>query len=179
MTGWVAVSWDQPRFYNWGDNCYFEGDTVYFDGEAISTVDEFAQEAQQIAQSVPDVEPDDVEWLPLGVFALCQDDGEESGPDPTIFLQLAISKEGIIAGTLQNTATDNAFEVEGTIDQESQRAAWGRVGEDWPIMETGIANLTEEDAPALLHFDDGQTQQWLMVRLEEPEGETEGATDSS
>ena len=88
-------------------------------------------------------------------------------------MQLAISKEGIIAGTLQNTATDGADEVEGMIDRESGRAAWARVGDDWPIMETGIANLTEDDAPALLHFEDGQSQQWLMVRLEEPEQQSD------
>ena len=41
-------------------------------------------------------------------------------------------------------------------------------------METGIANLTQDDAPALLHFDDGQTQQWLLVRLEEEEVEITG-----
>jgi hypothetical protein len=35
-------------------------------------------------------------------------------------------------------------------------------------METGLSNLTQDTAPALIHFDDGQTQQWLMVRLEEP-----------
>ena len=167
MTGWLIYDWAQPRYYNFGENVYYVDNTVYADGQPIATADEFAEQAQAIAQSVPDVEPDDVEWLPLGVFALCQD-GEPTGPDPTIFLQLAISKEGIIAGTLQNKATDNAFEIEGTIDRESQRAAWGRVGEDWPIMESGIANLTQDDAPALLHFADGQTQQWLMVRLEEP-----------
>jgi hypothetical protein len=153
-------------YYNYGDNYYYEGDTVYSDGQAIATADEYAEQAHTLATSVPDVQPDNVEWLPLGVFALTQD-GEYSGPDPTIVLQLAVSKEGIIAGTVQNKATDNAAEVEGTIDQESQRAAWGRVGEDWPIMETGISNLTRDDAPALLHFADGQTQQWLLVRLDE------------
>jgi len=35
-------------------------------------------------------------------------------------------------------------------------------------MEAGIFNLTNDSAPALLHFADGQTQQWLLVRLEEP-----------
>jgi len=35
-------------------------------------------------------------------------------------------------------------------------------------METGIYNLTKDDAPALLHFEDGQTQQWLLVRLDDP-----------
>ena len=154
-------------------NVYYVDNTVYMDDQPIATADEFAQEAQTLAESVPDVQPDAVEWMPLGVFALCQDDGEESGPDPTLFLQLAISKEGIIAGTFQNKATDRAFEVEGTIDEKSQRAAWGRVDADWPIMETGIANLTQDSANALLHFEDGQTQQWLMVRVEEPEGEAE------
>jgi hypothetical protein len=32
--------------------------------------------------------------------------------------------------------------------------------------------LTKDEAPALLHFSDGQSQQWLLVRLEEPEEET-------
>ncbi len=115
---------------------------------------------------MPEVDPDTVEWMPLGVFALTQKDGAVE--DATLYLQLAVSKEGIIAGTFQNTATDKSFEVEGTIDEKSQRAAWGPVGESWPIMETGLYNLTENEAGALLHFEDGQTQQWSMTRLDEP-----------
>ena len=34
-------------------------------------------------------------------------------------------------------------------------------------METGLANLTQDTSPALIHFADGQTQQVLMVRLPE------------
>jgi hypothetical protein len=30
-----------------------------------------------------------------------------------------------------------------------------------------VANLTQDTAPALVHFADGQTQQWLMVRMPE------------
>lgn len=112
--------------------------------------------------------------MPLGVFALTNKDGDVE--DSTLFLQLAISKEGIIAGTFQNTATDKSFEVEGTIDADSQRAAWGPVDQDWPIMETGIYNLTENECDALIHFANGQTQQWTMSRLDEPETE-EGAQE--
>jgi hypothetical protein len=157
----------QPVYYDYGTNLYYEGDNVYYEGEVVATADEYAQQAQTIASNVPDVESENVDWMPLGVFALTQKDG--SVEDATLFMQLAISKEGIIAGTFQNTATDKATEVEGTIDQESQRAAWGPVGESWPIMETGVYNLTENEAGALLHFEDGQTQQWTMVRLDEPE----------
>lgn len=56
------------------------------------------------------------------VFAL-PEDGVESGPKPTLLLQLAISIDGITARSLQNTAIGNASEVEGTVDRESQRAA--------------------------------------------------------
>ena len=154
-------------YYSYGENIYYEGDTVIYEGDELCSAEEYAQQAQQIATSVPEVEPEDVEWLPLGVFALTQDDS--NAEDATLFLQLAISKEGIIAGTFQNTATDESFEVEGTVDRESQRAAWGKRGEQWPIMETGIYNLSENEAGALLHFEDGQTQQWEMIRLDEPE----------
>ncbi len=167
MTRWVVGGFGQPVYYSYGDNLYYEGDNVYYNNEVVATTDEYTQQAQTIASSVPEVSPDDVEWMPLGVFALTQKD-DDSVEDSTLFLQLAISKEGIIAGTFQNTATDKSFEVEGTIDRESQRAAWGPVGEDWPIMETGIYNLSENQAGALMHFDDGQTQEWSMVRLDEP-----------
>jgi hypothetical protein len=168
VTGWVVSGLSQPVYYDYGTSVYYEGDSVYSTGgEVICSADEYAQQAQTIASSVPEVEPESVQWLPLGVFAITENEG--SAEDATLFLQLAISKEGIIAGTFQNTATDNAFEVEGTIDKESQRAAWGPVDEDWPIMETGIYNLTENEAGALLHFEDGETQQWTLIRLDDPD----------
>ena len=168
LTGWVAGNWGEPAYYNYGSNCYYEGDTVYYEGEPVASAQEYAEQAQVIATSAPEVAPDDVEWLPLGVFALTQD-GDSADVEPTVFLQLAVSKEGIIAGTVQNTATDKMEEIEGMIDTESGRAAWTIVGKDSPIMESGVANLTQDEASALLHFDDATTQQWLMVRLEEPQ----------
>jgi hypothetical protein len=73
----------------------------------------------------------------------------------------------LIGGTFQNTLTDDSFELEGTVDKESQRAAWGPVGKQWPIMENGLYNLTENEAGALIHFDNGQTQQWTMTRIDD------------
>jgi hypothetical protein len=105
--------------------------------------------------------------MPLGVFALTPD-GQASGPDPTLFLQLAISKEGIIAGTLNNSATGKTQDHRRHGRQGDAALRLDRGRQTRPIMETGINNLTEDTAPALVHFADGQTQQWLMVRLEEP-----------
>jgi hypothetical protein len=77
-------------------------------------------------------------------------------------------QEGIISGTLHNSATKSTQTIEGMADKETQRAAWTVVGKTRPIMETGIVNLTEDSAPALVHFADDSTQQWLLARLEEP-----------
>lgn len=163
-------------YYDYGTNIYYEGDNVYYDGDVVATADEYAEQAQALAEDVPEVDPDKVDWLPLGVFALTEKESEDVA-DATLFLQLAISKEGIIAGSFQNTATEKTVEVEGTIERESQRAAWGPVDESWPIMETGIYNLTENQAGALVHFGDGKTQQWTMVRLDDPSA-SEGAENS-
>jgi hypothetical protein len=108
-----------------------------------------------------------MEWLPLGVFALAKDSKTDAVPN--MFMQLAVSKEGIIAGTYQNKSTGQIESLEGMVDQKSQRAAWTVVGKNTPIVETGIANLTANETRALMHFADGQTQQWLMVRVEGPQ----------
>ena len=88
---------------------------------------------------------------------------------PNMFLQLAVSKEGIIAGMYENKTTDKSASVEGMVDQKSQRAAWTVAGKETPIMETGISNLTENETSLLVHFADGSTQQWLVMHLENPE----------
>ncbi|XZE22357.1 hypothetical protein SH449x_002280 [Pirellulaceae bacterium SH449] len=167
VTGWVGYGASAPVSYNYGDSVYYEGDTVYQDGQPIASSEEYTQQAETIVASAPAVASADADWLPLGVFALSPD-GQSSGPTPSLFLQLAISKEGVIRGTLNNTATGKTQDVEGMVDKKSQRCAWTVAGQSRPIMETGISNLTQDTAPSLIHFNDGQTQQWLMVRLEEP-----------
>ena len=86
-------------------------------------------------------------------------------------LQLALNKDGEIAGTFYNTTTDAARPVKGMVDKKSQRAAWTfSDGKNTDIiMETGIYNLTQDQTEALVHFGKDKTQQWLMVRLNEPE----------
>jgi hypothetical protein len=103
----------------------------------------------------------------LGVFAITQD-GQATGAAPSLYMQLALSKQGVISGTLKNTLTGKVQALEGMADKESQRVAWGVVDQERPIMETGLANLTQDTSAALIHFADGQTQQWLMVRIPEP-----------
>jgi hypothetical protein len=174
LSSWFPWGWRQPLGYSYGDNVYVQDDSVYYGEEAVGTQQEYGEQAFAIASSADEVAPDesadDTEWMSLGVFALTQD-GQASGPEPNLFVQLAVSKEGMIAGTYNNSSTDKSQEIEGAVDKKSQRTAWTVGGKDWPVMETGISNLTKDEAPALIHFTDGQTQQWLMIRLEDPEGD--------
>nr|MCS5670953.1 hypothetical protein [Vicinamibacterales bacterium] len=165
-------NWGAGRYYDYGSggSSYYDGSTVMVGDEAVP-VEEYAQQAQELAMSVPE-ENDEAsdaageDWLPLGVFAIAQE-GEDAEP-PTMFLQLAIRNDGVIAGTYQNKATGETAAVEGMVDQESQRAAWAFTGRTSPIVETGIQNLTMNETQILVHFDD-RTETYLMVRVENPE----------
>src|SRR6185295_9700847 len=170
ITGWVGYGWTDSTAYAYGENVYYQDDAVYYGDQKVATAEEYAQQAEQIADAAPEAAPEKAEWMPLGVFALTSD-GQASGPEPTLFLQLAISKAGVIAGTLNDSASGSTQTIEGMADKKSQRAAWTVVGKKRPIMETGISNLTADTAPALVHFADGQTQQWLLVRLPDPQEE--------
>lgn len=169
MAAFMPWNWGTPYYYDYGTggNVYYEGDTVYIDSTPIP-VATYDANVEQLATSTPVVEnPDQMEWLPLGVFALAK--GGDANAVPNMFLQLAVSKEGILAGTYQNKTTGATESIEGMVDKHNQRAAWTIVGKNTPIMETGLANLTQNEAPALVHFSNGQTQQWLLVRIEGPQ----------
>jgi hypothetical protein len=90
-----------------------------------------------------------------------------------MLLQLAVDKDGVIAGTFFNTATDVARPIKGKVDKKTQRAAWTfSDGKNTDvIMETGVFNLTQDQSEALVHFGNEKTQQWLMVRLDQPESD--------
>ena len=154
-------------YYNYGENVYYDDGYVYYGDQPVCTEQQYIDQAEAIALSVPASEPVAEDWMPLGVFAITQD-GEPTGADPTMFLQLAVSKQGILSGTFQNTATNTAKAVEGMVDKQTQRAAWTVAGESRPLMETGIVNLAQDSTAVLVHFPDETTQRMLLVRLEEP-----------
>jgi hypothetical protein len=54
------------------------------------------------------------------------------------------------------------------LDMKSGRAAWTIAGKSTPIMETKMEGLTENETNMLVHFEDGKTQEWLMLHMEKP-----------
>ncbi len=173
VAGWTAgmaagSAYGDPIYYDYGQNVYYEGENVYVGGNQVATAQEYYQQASEIADNAPDPTSSPGEdWLPLGVFALSQ----SNAADSDMVLQLAVNKEGVISGTYYNTRTDAGRPVKGMVDKKSQRAAWTFAdGKNTDIiMETGSYNLTQDQTEALVHFGKDKTQQWLMVRLKEPE----------
>ncbi len=188
LTTWAVGSLftagTQPVYYDYGDTYYIDNSQVYRDGQPIATEAQYASQAIQLA-NVPVPEPPPVteaaaetpqadaamqqyasEWMPLGVFAVAR---EKDDAAVTYYLQLAVSKEGNIAGTAFNSVKDETVPITGSVDKQSQRAAWEMEGNPDVVMETGLFNLTQDTAPALIHFGKDKTETRLLVRMEQPE----------
>ncbi|MCE5316608.1 MAG: hypothetical protein LLG04_04515, partial [Parachlamydia sp.] len=104
------------------------------------------------------------DWLSLGVFVAAR--SEDDAAYSPMFVQLAINKEGDLAGTYYNAARDQIYPLDGLVDRESQQAVWKMSDDpDSPIMTTGLFNLTQDVAPIQVHFSDGSDQSWVLVRL--------------
>ncbi|MBL9124561.1 MAG: hypothetical protein JNG90_13080, partial [Planctomycetaceae bacterium] len=48
-------------------------------------------------------------------------------------------------------------------------AAWTVGDNKATVYETGIYNLTKDQTPVLIHFGKDRTQQWLLVRMKQPD----------
>lgn len=74
--------------------------------------------------------------------------------------------------------TDQAIAVQGQVDKDTQRVAF-RIGESEDIVvETGLFNLTQDETPVLVHFGSEKVENWLLVRLEQPDDPTQEQPDS-
>ncbi len=184
LANWFAWSapadvWSEPVYYDYGQdgNVTYQDSSVYIGGEQVATSDEFAQSAMDLATVAPPTDEaaaEAAEWLPLGTFAISSSDKDV---DPTRVIQLAVDKQGVISGTLFNTQTDEAQSIQGQVDKNTQRVAF-RIGESQDIVvETGIYNLTQEEAPALVHFGEDRVENWLLVRMENPEADAASASN--
>jgi hypothetical protein len=167
LGGWVAgSSWSSPAYYDYGEGIYYEDEQVYMNGKPVANAEEYYQQASDLATSAPPPQASEQEWLPLGVFAVSR---QQAG-DSNVLLQLAVDKNGVIAGTYYNTTTEVSRPIRGKVDKKTQRAAWTfSDGKNTDIvMETGLFNLTQDQTEALVHFGKEKTQKWLLVRLDQP-----------
>ena len=178
----------QPIVYDPGTTVIYEGDTIYINGESGGDATEYRKQTIALANpevaEIPVPEPPKVaddasddavagddpavpegDWLPVGVWALTQ---QEQG-DATMFFQISVDKEGIVGGAYKNVMTGDEQPVVGKLDFESQRVAWHIGDVTSTVYETGFGNLENDVASVFVHFGEEQTQTWLLVRMPSPE----------
>jgi hypothetical protein len=169
--GWGSPYWDTPYYWNYGPggyiNCY--NNVIYVNGRWFEPAPQYYEQTVYLANSAPELPPEEaaqVDWLPLGVFAMTKADGQQSD----LLLQLAVTKDGVIGGTMYNETTGETFPVEGMVDKKTQRAAWHYEDADKAnvLIETSIYNLTKPECTAMVHFSPEKMEVWQLVRLEAP-----------
>jgi hypothetical protein len=171
---WSAPTWGvvasycgypaNPAYYNYGETVVYTGDQVVIDGDKQVPAAEYDQHAAEVAAAGKAAPMDPENFQPLGVFAMVQEGEEKS----TNIFQLAVNKDGLIRGNYYNALTDTTEQVYGSVDKTTQKAAWTVAERKSPVFEAGIANLTRPETSILVHFAKDNTQQFMLVRLEQP-----------
>jgi hypothetical protein len=184
-SAWAGAAWgtaggycgceDDGTYYDYEDNVSYDDGSVYYEGEPVGTAEEYYQQAEAIADAGPEfvdaaetdagAETKEEDWLPLGVFALIKEAGQTQTDK---VLQLALNKDGAIRGNLQDSLTDKVTQLVGSVDKKSQRVAIKLEGNESLVLEAGLYNLTNDEVPALVHFDAERQQAVTLIRLKQP-----------
>jgi hypothetical protein len=168
--GWWGMPANvDPTYYDYGDNIYYQGNDVYYGSQPVEQAETYYDQAQYLADSDPAAYPATAQetqkdWKSLGVYSLVQ--GTQT--NTTSMFQLATNRKGAIKGTYYNALTQETKPVQGAVDKKSMRAAW-IIGNDKNVVyDTGVANLLKQQSPVLVHLGRDKTEQWTLVRLQEP-----------
>jgi hypothetical protein len=176
LAGWWGMDAAvEPVYYDYGDNITYDNDTVYYGSQPEYSAATYYQQAQNLALSAPpqSVQPNtpqlqsqySKEWKPLGVFALV---ANGSGSSSSQMMQLCVNKAGTIRGNYYNALTNQTQAIRGSIDKKSMRACWVVGNNKNVVYDTGVGNLLKNEAPILVHYSAQGTQQFMLVRLQNP-----------
>lgn len=160
-----------PVPYDYGTNVVAQSNTVYLNGDSVGTPQQYGLQASELAnlgQSdsfLNKSSAQDQAWVPLGVFAVIEGDATTSDD----VFQLAFNSSGAIRGNYHNRKSDQAEAMYGSVDKQTQRAAWTIGTDQYPVYEAGIANLTKDATTMLVHTGDGQPpRQMSLIRIPSP-----------
>lgn len=180
-TAWATAAWalaggysgcsGEGAYYDYGENVNYEDGSVYYGEEPVATAEQYYDQAGQIADSGQ--QPQNEDWLPLGVFAVIT---EPTQTKTDKVVQLAVNKEGIIRGNLNDFLSDKVIPLAGAVDKNTQRVAVKMEGNDSVVMETGLYNLTNDEVPVLLHLSADRQEARTLIRLKQPEEQGQQTT---
>lgn len=167
---WSAVSTHlgygnaAPITYDYGVNVVSQNGNVLVNGQNVGTNEQYSQQAADLAASGASAATGDSDqWLPLGVFGMVKDETQHAH----LIVQLAVNQQGILRGNYTDELTDHTLPIQGAVDKSTQRAAWTVGTNKSTFMEAGLNDLTQAEAPALIHRN-GQSDHWILVRLAQP-----------
>jgi hypothetical protein len=153
--GYAPVDGGYPAYY-YNDEGYYT-DLPAQEAAAYST-------SLNLEASVSIATPTQDDWLSLGVYAVGST--AQQAVYSNMIVQLSINRNGEMAGTYYNAATDLTHTLTGQVDKSTQRAAWQMADkEDSPVATTGYYNLTQNVVPIQVHFATGDVQSKVMVRV--------------
>lgn len=148
---WLGYGWGSPYYYDDSDGLYYSYDNY--------------QPQTSAAPAAPATIPQPNEWYPIGIFALSS--SPETSSTSNFIYQLAVNQQGQVDGTLYNTSTNLVYDVEGTLNKETQVVSFRVANDTAPIMSTGLFNLTQEQTSILVQFVNGSQETWTLTRLNE------------
>jgi hypothetical protein len=173
-TAWSTATWataggycgctGDGTYYDYGENVNYQDGTVYYGDQPVATAEQYYSQADEIAASGQQTQNE--EWLPLGVFAVI---AEPTQTQTDKVVQLAMNKEGVIRGNLQDSLTDKVVPVVGAVDKQTQRVALKLEGNDSVVVETGLYDLTNDEVPLLVHFGPDRQEARTLIRLKQPD----------
>jgi hypothetical protein len=175
------VNYGWPRTYYWdygpGEYIYYDDGVVYVNGRWYQPAPVFYERTVEIVERAPELTAEEaaqMEWLPLGVFAVTPDGAAEAN----LLVQLAVTQDGVISGTASDQRTGKAFPIEGLVDKQTQRAVWSFTDDSKQriLMETSVFNLTQPEATGLVHYGPNDLRVVQLVRLEDPSAGATSAT---
>ena len=172
LATWVTFGW--PTYYYWdygrGEYIYYDDGAIYVNGRWYQPAPVFYERTVQLVERAPDLTAEEaaqMEWLPLGVFAVTR----EGVAEPEVLVQLAVTQDGVIGGTAFVVNSEQSYPIEGIVEKQTQRAVWAYTDDRGRriIQETSIFNLSQPEATGLVHYGPQDMHVIELVRLEQPE----------
>jgi hypothetical protein len=117
----------------------------------------------------------DDKFMPLGIFTLAPENQTEA----SAMLQLAVSKQGVLRGSYYDLLSDVNHPIRGSVDKQSQRVAWTFGPQGKVTFQTALPVLTEPSGPVAVHYENGQTRQWVLARYEKEPSDNDPQGDES
>ena len=160
--GWGSV---QPAAYDYGTNITYQDDQVYYGNQPVATAAEYYQQASTLAASAPARRGKPA----TGPHWASSHWSRKSSPTRTTSCSWRSTSQGRIGGNYSDLISGTTLPIQGAVDKKTQRVAWTVGNSKNTVGETGLYNLTQDEAPALIHIGKNKTQQWLLVRLKQSE----------